>query len=186
MVSITDFVNKYLGGVADAVASVLDTIVFIEFIYEEALQTALFAAKTAIDNKDYTTAQAIIDFILIDIYPSARTFIDTWGDIAPYSKNCFSLFYEAAKQSAEILNNAIPTTGREEGTLRIYTNIDQVEIYIDGEFVGYADNTEGLLVQVPAGSHSIEAKKEGYETAVRQVRIEPKEYKAIKINLVEE
>lgn len=183
MVSITDFVNKYLGGVANAVTSVLDTIVFIEFIYEEALQTALFAAKTAIDHKDYETAQAIIDFVLTEIYPKAVTFLDTWGDLAPYSKDCFALFYEAARRQAIALDNAIPTTGAEEGTVRIYANKPDVEIYIDGEYKGLADELEGLLLKLPAGTYTIEAKKEGYETAVKQVKVEPKSYVAIKVIL---
>jgi len=177
------FVNKYLGGVADLIGSVLDTIVFIEFIYEEALQTALFAANQAYRNKDYETAQAIVDYILTEIYPAARSFLDTWGDIAPYSKGCFSRFYEAARMSAETLNNAIPTMGQPEGVVRIYANEPDVKVYIDNEFVGVTDETEGILVKLAPGYHTIEGKKEGYETAVKNVKVEPKKYIAVKLYL---
>lgn len=183
MVSITDFVNKYLGGAANAVTSVLDTIVFMLFIYEEALQTALFAAKTALDNKDYDSAQEIVDFILVSILPRAYTFVDTWGKLVPYAQTPFRLFYDAAKKAAEEYNNAIPRIGTENGTVRIYANKPDVEIYIDGEFKGYADETEGLLIELPAGEHTLEAKKEGYETAVKTFTLEPKEYLPIKVYL---
>lgn len=184
MASINDFVNRYLGGAANAIASVLDTIVFIEFIYEETLQTALFAAKQAMQNKDYDTAQKIVDYILFDVYPSASAFLNSWGDLAPYSKACFSRFYEAAALQAQTMNDAIPRPGQDIGVIHIYTNIDGVDIYVDGELKGQSDSIEGLLLKLEAGSHGIEAKKEGYETGVRQVNVEKGTYRVVKINLV--
>ena len=66
---------------------------------------------------------------------------------------------------------------RENGSLRLKINPKQAEIFVDGYYVGVVDNFDGAFQKlgIEAGSHKIELKAEGFETAEFEVLITPGE-----------
>ena len=175
--------KKFGEEIIEAILSIPDTATFIEFIYEEACQTALFAVYNAIKNGDDETARAILDYIKLELLPDAVNFVSFWGNLAPHTKTCFERFFDAVDFSVQVYENALASKGKEEGVLTIYSNVEDAKVYVDGEYKGTCGPADPLKINIPAGSHGVEVKKEGYETAVRQVKIDPGEYQVLKVNL---
>lgn len=175
--------RKFGAEVIEAIFSIPDTATFIEFIYEEATQTLLFALYNAIKFKDVETARAIIDYAKTELLPDAVNFVAFWGNLAPHTKTAFQRFFDAADFSIRTYEAAISLLGAQEGTITIYTNVDDVDIYVDGVYKGKCSRADPLRVKVSAGSHGVEAFKPGYFPTATQVRIDPTEYQIVKLNL---
>jgi len=169
--------------IIEAIMSIPDTATFIEFIYEEACQTALFALYNAIKSGQQETAKAIIDYIKLELLPDAVNFVQFWGNLAPHTKNSFQRFFDAVDLAVQAYEQALAVEPPSEGVLTIYSNVEDAEVYIDGELKGKCGPALPLKVNLSTGSHGVEVKKEGYETGVRQVNISPGEYQVIKVNL---
>ena len=76
----------------DAVEFVMEAVTFSEFIMEEALQTAFFALKNAMDAKQYDLARETVDLIADEIIVDFDTFVEHIGWMAPYSWKAFQDF----------------------------------------------------------------------------------------------
>jgi len=174
---------KFGAEIIEAILSIPDTATFIEFIYEEAAQTALFAVYNAVKAGDKETARAILDYIKLELLPDAVNFVSFWGNLAPHTKTCFQRFFDAVDYSVQAYENVLAMAGKEEGVLTVYSNVEDAKVYIDGEYKGLCGPADPLKVNLAAGSHGVEVKKEGYETGVRQVNISPGEYQVLKVNL---
>ena len=161
--------KKFGEEIIEAILSIPDTCTFIEFIYEEAAQTTLFALYNAIKAGDKETARAILDYLKLELLPDAVNFVAFWGNLAPHTKTCFERFFDAVDYSAQVYEKMIAMMGKEEGVLTVYSNVEDTRVFIDGEEKGTCGPVDPLKVTLPAGSHGIEAVKDGYEVAARQV-----------------
>jgi len=175
--------TKFGAEIIEAILSIPDTATFIEFIYEEACQTALFALYNAIRAEDKETARAILDYIKLELLPDAVNFVAFWGNLAPHTKTCFQRFFEAVDYATQAYEQVIALMGREEGTLTVYANIDEVTVYVDGEEKGTCGSATPLKITLPVGSHGVEGVKSKYYPAVRQVYIDRGEYQTLKLVL---
>ena len=187
--SSSEALSSFKSAVGEEVASQLmsipDTIAFIEFIYEESVQTALFAIYQAHKNGQDDMARQILNYLTVYLLPDAIGMTAGWGKLNPATQNCFERFFEASKYAADSWAEILATTKEPYGTLVVYTNVNDVTISIDGKEVGTASPVTPVKTQVEAGSHSIEAKKSGYEVEARSVNIKAGDYRAIKINMKE-
>lgn len=175
--------KKFGAEIIEAILSIPDTATFIEFIYEEAAQTLLFAIYNAIKNGQNETARAALDYLKLELLPDAVNFVNFWGNLAPHTKTCFQRFFDAVDFAAQVYEQVLTVTGKEEGVLTVYSNVDDAKVYVDGELKGECGPVIPLRINLSAGSHGVEVMKAGYQTAVRQVNIEPGEYQVIKVNL---
>ena len=75
-----------------AVEFVMEAVTFAQFIMEEALQTAFFAVKNAMDHKQYDLAKMTLDFIDDEALAYLDTFNENIGWLAPYSKPAFAAY----------------------------------------------------------------------------------------------
>jgi len=175
--------TKFGAEIIEAIVSIPDTCTFIEFIYEEAAQTLLFALYNAVKAGDKETARAILDYLKLELLPDAVNFVSFWGNLAPHTKTCFERFFDAVDYSAQVYERIIAMMGKEEGTLTVYANIDDVDVYIDGEKKGTCGRADPFKIVLPAGSHGVEGIKSKYYPAVRQVTIDPGEYQTLKLVL---
>lgn len=175
--------KKFGAEIIEAILSIPDTATFIEFIYEEAAQTLLFAIYNAIKNGQNETARAALDYLKLELLPDAVNFVNFWGNLAPHTKTCFQRFFDAVDLAVQAYEQALAVEPPSEGVLTIYSNVEDAEVYIDGELKGKCGPALPLKVNLSTGSHGVEVKKEGYETGVRQVNISPGEYQIIKVNL---
>ena len=175
--------KKFGAEVIEAILSIPDTATFIEFIYEEAAQTLLFALYNAVKAGDKETARAILDYLKLELLPDAVNFVSFWGNLAPHTKTCFERFFDAVDLSAQAYENILAMMGKEEGVLTVYCNVEDAEVYVDGEYKGLCGPVDPLKLNLSVGSHGVEVKKEGYKTAARNVNISPGEYQILKVNL---
>jgi hypothetical protein len=67
-----------------------------------------------------------------------------------------------------------PTVKTDKGVLRLNVKPYDAEVYIDGTFVGKANQFEGVFhkLRLDEGVHRLELRASGYETLVMSVRIE--------------
>jgi len=163
--------------------SIPDTIAFIEFIYEEAAQQALFAIYNAYKAGDYDTAFDILNYLKFELFPDAVNMIGGWGKLNPATQTCFERFFDAVEKAINTWEKIIAVGPPQQAVLVIYTSEDDVTIKVDGEIKGFAGEVNPLKLTLEPGGHSIEASKSGFETEVRQVSLDPGEYRAIKINM---
>jgi hypothetical protein len=122
--------------IIDQILSIPDTVAFIEFIYEEAAQTALFALYNAVKTGDYEMADQIRTFIKHELLPDATGMIATWGALNPATRTCFQRFFDAVAYAVEQYGHTTQPAPKGFGTLIIYTDVRDVLITIDGEEKG--------------------------------------------------
>ena len=175
--------KKFGAEVIEAILSIPDTAAFIEFIYEEAAQALLFALYNAIRAGDKETARAVLDYLKLELLPDAVNFVSFWGNLAPHTKTCFQRFFDAVDYSAQAYERIIAMMGKEEGTLTVYANVDDVDVYVDGVKRGTCGRADPFKMTLPAGSHGVEGLKSKYYPAVKQVYISPGEYQTLKLVL---
>lgn len=171
------------GGVGGTILSVTETVTFIQFIYEETLQTLLFTVYQAYKDGMYDVAKDILDYAYMHVLPEAIFVNNSIGMGNPATQPCFRAFFEATRKACQVWYKKLNKPKKEVGTLKVYTNVEDVNIYVDGEYIGKAGPLTPATYVLPAGSHGVEAKKAGYYTEARSVRIDPNEYQVLKINL---
>lgn len=85
------------------IAEVMSTITFIQFIEEEACQTAGLGAFMAIRSRHYSAAKPCLDLLENQLIPHLELINGTIGYLAPYSKGCFADFITATKINAAVM-----------------------------------------------------------------------------------
>ena len=168
---------------AGMLMSVPELVTFIQFIYEETLQTLLFTVYQAYKDGFYDVAKDVLDYAYLEVLPEAESFNSTWGHLNPATDNCFRAFFLSTKKACKVWYEKLAKPKKAEGTLKVYTNVEDVSIYVDGEYFGKAGPLIPASGTLPAGSHGVEAKKAGYYTEARSVKIDPNEYQVLKINM---
>jgi hypothetical protein len=71
----------------------------------------------------------------------------------------------------------------ESASLSIRVQPGNAEVFIDGERWEGAAGDERLIVQVAAGVHHVEARREGYRTYQSDVTVRPGETSTVNISL---
>jgi len=170
--------------VFEQILSIPDTVAFIEFIYEEAAQTLLFAIYVAHKHGQDEIAQEALNYLKHELLPDAIGMISTWGALNPATRTCFQRFFDAVEISADIWDKVLNAPKPGWGTLLIYSDEPDTAIYIEGKFKGYAGPTTPLKLYLEAGRYDLEAKKEGFQVAVRHPTVKANELTIIKIDMV--
>jgi len=69
------------------------------------------------------------------------------------------------------------TSYHETGSLRLKIKPNQAQVYIDGYYVGLVDSFDGAFQKlgIDAGTHKVEIRAEGYQTAEFEIVIAPGE-----------
>lgn len=64
--------------------------------------------------------------------------------------------------------------GQPTGSLRLRVNPSGAKVYVDGTLMGLVDDFDGLShhLDIPAGSHTIEFRADGYETYTTNITVE--------------
>jgi hypothetical protein len=91
----------------EGVVNVMETVTFIQFIEEEAIQSAALGAFLAIRSKSYAGAALAIDLLENQLIPNLRAINDYVGWIAPYSKGCFADFITSQETNLEIYKDIL-------------------------------------------------------------------------------
>jgi len=87
------------------VQMVMEVITFIQFIEEEAIQSAGLGAFLAIRSRDYHSAWLAINLLENELVPHLELINETVGWIAIYSQGAFYDFAKAARTNIEIYKN---------------------------------------------------------------------------------
>jgi len=85
------------------IAEVMSVITFIQFIEEEAIQTASLGAFMAIRSRHYAASKPCLDLIDNQLIPHLELINGTIGYLAPYSQGCFHDYVESAKANTTVL-----------------------------------------------------------------------------------
>ncbi|MBA7588419.1 hypothetical protein ES708_30475 [subsurface metagenome] len=86
----------------EGVANVMEIITFVEFIEEEAIQSASLGIFLAIRQKNNKAAYRGMNLLAYRLIPNLRAINDYGGWIAPYSKQCFEDFIAATEANLEV------------------------------------------------------------------------------------
>ncbi|GAI91612.1 unnamed protein product [marine sediment metagenome] len=92
-----------LGGVI----KVMETISFIQFIEEEAIQSAALGVFLALQAKSHRGAALGVNLLKDELIPHAKILNETVGTLAPYSKGCFADFIKAQETNLEIYQDIL-------------------------------------------------------------------------------
>jgi len=84
------------------IANVMEIVTFIQFIEEEAIQSASLGVFLSIRAKHYPGASYGISLLRGQLIPNLKDINDYVGWMAPYSKGCFEDFIAAAEANLEI------------------------------------------------------------------------------------
>jgi hypothetical protein len=74
----------------------------------------------------------------------------------------------------------------EFGTLAVRVQPGEADVLVDGESWAGPDNSERLVIQLPAGEHRIEVRREGFATYTSTVRIRAGETTNVNVSLARE
>ncbi|MBA7554004.1 hypothetical protein ES705_46614 [subsurface metagenome] len=88
-------------------ANVMEIVTFIQFIEEEAIQSASLGVFLAIRGKSYRGASLGITLLRGELIPHLRDINDVCGWLAPYSKGCFADFILATETNLEIYDDIL-------------------------------------------------------------------------------
>lgn len=91
--------------VIKGVLDVMSAITFIQFIEEEAIQSAGLGAFLAIRSRDYNSAWLAIHLLEDELVPHLDSINSSVGWIAIYSKGAFYDFIQAQKTNIVIYKN---------------------------------------------------------------------------------
>lgn len=89
------------------IANVMEVVTFIQFIEEEAIQSASLGVFLAIRGKSYKGASTGITLLRGVLIPHLRDINDYVGWMAPYSKGCFQDFILATETNLEIYEDVL-------------------------------------------------------------------------------
>lgn len=70
-----------------------------------------------------------------------------------------------------------------EGFLVIQATPDDAEVFLNGEFVGKAEQFEKKPLELKSGTHRLEIRKAGYSSEIREVYVGNQSRHTIKVNL---
>ncbi len=70
-----------------------------------------------------------------------------------------------------------------EGLLVIQATPDDAEVFVNGEFVGKAEQFEKKPLELKSGTHKLEIRKAGYSSEIREVYVGNQSRHTIKVNL---
>ena len=93
--------------VVAGVANIMEVITFIQFIEEEAIQSAALGVFLAIRGKSYHGANLGITLLRGQLIPHLKAINETVGWLAPYSKGCFADFVIAQETNLEIYEDIL-------------------------------------------------------------------------------
>lgn len=91
----------------EGVANIMETVTFIQFIEEEAIQSAALGVFLAIRGKSYPGASKGITLLRGQLLPNLRYINDNAGWLAPYSKGPFHDFCDATETNLEIYEDIL-------------------------------------------------------------------------------
>ncbi len=86
----------------EGVANLMETITFVQFIEEEAIQSAALGVFLAIRQKNNKAAYRGINLLEYTLVPHLIEYNEYAGWIALYSKFCFEDFIVATKANIEV------------------------------------------------------------------------------------
>jgi len=89
------------------IANVMEVVTFIQFIEEEAIQSASLGVFLALRAKSFKGASLGMSLLRGQLIPHLRNINDVAGWIAPYSKLCFADFLDATEMNLEIYDGII-------------------------------------------------------------------------------
>ncbi|MBA7563519.1 hypothetical protein ES708_05178 [subsurface metagenome] len=89
------------------VANLMEIITFIQFIEEEAIQSASLGVFLAIKAKSYRGASLGITLLRGRLIPNLKDINEYAGYAAPYSQGCFADFILAAETNLEIYEDIL-------------------------------------------------------------------------------
>jgi len=97
----------FLIPILTGLANVMEIVTFIQFIEEEAIQSAALGVFLAIRGKSYRGASLGITLLEGTLIPHLRDINDVVGWMAPYSKGCFADFILAQETNIEIYKDIL-------------------------------------------------------------------------------
>ncbi|GAH56790.1 unnamed protein product [marine sediment metagenome] len=86
----------------EKVWAVMEVVAFIQFIEEEAIQSAALGAFLAIRQRNYKCAWKAIDLLDKELIPHLDQVNREIGWVSPYSFGCFRDFIRASQLNVEI------------------------------------------------------------------------------------
>lgn len=89
------------------VANVMEVITFIQFIEEEAIQSASLGVFLSIRAKSYKGASLGMSLLTGQLIWHLRLINDEIGWLAPYSKQCFGDFLDATETNIEVYKHIL-------------------------------------------------------------------------------
>ena len=89
------------------VANVMEIVTFIQFIEEEAIQSASLGVFLALRGKSYRGASLGITLLRGELLPHLKDINEYAGWLAPYSKGCFGDFIKATETNLEIYDDLL-------------------------------------------------------------------------------
>lgn len=93
--------------VLEGLKEVMSIVTFIQFIEEEAIQSASLGVFLAIRGKSYRGASLGITLLRGQLIPHLKTCNETVGWMAPYSEWCFADFIKATETNLEIYEDIL-------------------------------------------------------------------------------
>ena len=93
--------------VLQGLASVMEIVTFIQFIEEEAIQSASLGVFLALRNKHFAGASLAIGLLRGQLLPHLKEVNEYCGWMAPYSKGCFADFILATETNLEIYDGLL-------------------------------------------------------------------------------
>ena len=89
------------------VEAVMEIVTFIQFIEEEAIQSASLGVFLAIRGKSYRGASLGITLLRGTLIPHLKGINENVGWMAPYSVGCFSDFIKATETNLDIYEDLL-------------------------------------------------------------------------------
>jgi len=93
--------------IIEGLANVMEVITFIQFIEEEAIQSASLGVFLAIRGKSYRGASLGMSLLRGTLIPHLKEINETVGFAAPYSKGCFADFILATETNLDIYEDIL-------------------------------------------------------------------------------
>ena len=97
----------YLIPILKGIEAVMEIVTFIQFIEEEAIQSASLGVFLAIRSKSYRGASLGITLLRGQLIPNLKAINENVGWMAPYSKGCFADFIIATETNLEIYEDIL-------------------------------------------------------------------------------
>ena len=172
-------VIKGFFGVANTAIDTMQLISFVQFIQEEAYQTAMFGLWPLLDAGEYEEAWAQLEFMerLIDDFDK---FNASLGQINLFGSHSYNLYVQAARRYIEATRRVVKKKLLYKGykfaleeAKRAYVFIDSMpdraKIYIDDEYIHHLTPEDWTI---DAGLHRIVVSKSKFEPLVIEYKFE--------------